>query len=65
MKQPIPVSKEAQVAALFDLAVLATVVVIFLLLGIGAVSAGADTRPGFGEDDNSFPEHHNIIGGSF
>ena len=52
-------------AALFDLAVLATVVVIFLLLGIGAVSAGADTRPGFGEDDNSFPEHHNSIGGSF
>jgi len=40
-------------------------VILFLLLGIGAVSAGADTRPGFGEDDNSFPEHHNSIGGSF
>jgi hypothetical protein len=46
---------------LFDLSVLAAVVAIFLLLGIGAVNAGADSRPGFGDDES----HHNSAGGDF
>jgi len=50
---------------LFDLSVLAAVIAIFLLLAVGATSAGTDTRPGFGEDDYHFPEHHNSVGGSF
>lgn len=52
-------------AALFDLLVLGAIVAVLLLLGSGAASAGADSRPGLGEDDQRFPEHHNSIGGSF
>jgi hypothetical protein len=47
--------------ALFDLSVLAAVVAIFLLLGIGAANAGADSRPGFGDDQS----HHNSARGDF
>ena len=50
---------------LFDLMILAGAVAMLLLLGIGAVSSGADSRPGFGEDETRFPEHHNIAGGTF
>jgi len=52
-------------AALFDFSVLAGAVALLLLLGVGAVSGGADTRPGFGDDENRFPDHHNIIGGTY
>lgn len=52
-------------AALFDLSVLGAIVAVLLLLGSGAVSGGADSRPGFGEDNQQFPEHHNSVGGSF
>jgi hypothetical protein len=51
-------------ALFFDLAVLGAIVAVLLLLGWGAVNAGTDTRPGFGEADERFPEHHNF-GGSF
>jgi hypothetical protein len=50
---------------LFDLSVLAGVIAIFLLLAVWASAAGTDSRPGFGQDDPRFPEHHNSIGGSF
>jgi hypothetical protein len=46
--------------AQFALSVLAGVVLL-LLLGVGAVAAGEDTRPGFRDDQG----HHNSIGGTF
>jgi len=51
-------------ALLFDLTVLGAIVAVLLLLGWGAVNAGTDTRPGFDEADERFPEHHKV-GGSF
>ena len=52
-------------AALFDLSILAGTVAALLLLGLGAITVGSDSRPGFGEDEPRFPEHHNITGGTF
>jgi len=40
--------------ALFGLAVLAGIIAILALLGIGATKAGTDSRPGFCEDKS----HH-------
>ena len=50
--------------AFFDLGVLGAIVVVLLGLGLGAINAGVDTRDGFEERDERFPEHHNF-GGSF
>jgi hypothetical protein len=49
-------------AALFDLGVLGAIVVVLLGLGLGAINAGADTRDGFEQRDERFPEHHNFGG---
>ncbi len=51
-------------AVFSDLATLGAIVVVLLLLGWGAATAGADSRPGFGEDESRFPNHHNSVGGS-
>jgi hypothetical protein len=40
--------------ALFGLSVLAGIIAVLVLLGIGAVAAGTDSRPGFSEDKS----HH-------
>ena len=44
----------------FDLLILGGIVVVLLVLGAAAITSGADTRPGFAEDDVHFPEHHDI-----
>ncbi len=59
------VSKEGLMAALFDLLVLAGVISILLLLGVGAITSGTDTRPGFGDEEPRLPEHHDFAGGQF
>ncbi|HLY14772.1 MAG TPA: hypothetical protein VKR24_10510 [Candidatus Limnocylindrales bacterium] len=48
-----------------DLLLLGAIVAIFLVLAVAAQAAGTDSRPGFGEDDDRFLEHHNSVGGSF
>jgi hypothetical protein len=49
-------------AAMFDLAALGAIVVVLLLVGWGAATAGAETRPGFSGETDRFPEHHNSWG---
>jgi hypothetical protein len=44
-----------------DLSLLAGIVLLLVLLGIGATTAGADSRPGYVDDRG----HHNSIGGNF
>jgi hypothetical protein len=49
-------------ALMFDLAALGAIVVVLLLIGWGAVTAGVETRPGFNGETDRFPEHHNSWG---
>ena len=48
--------------SMVDLAALGAIVVVLLLIGWGAISAGAETRPGFNGETDRFPEHHNSWG---
>ena len=49
-------------AAMFDPAVLGAIVVVVLLIGWGAITAGVESRPGFNGETDRFPEHHNSWG---
>lgn len=64
MKHVKQVTKEAYMPLLFAITVFAGVVILLALLGAAAALKGVDSRPELG-DQRRFPEHHNIIGGSF